>query len=182
MIKVNIVPVEILAKARQKLLLFQASFVGSLCLLVVVIASIMHYAGYRNVQNEIRVKESKLKNLGAIVAQVEELEKKAVEVKSRLGLIEGLLKGRAFYPVFMSEFVRTVPGGIKVTNMTTVEQGNPTTVKIAITAQAQTNDDVANWVRTLQGHPHFSSIELGSVSLSGKQRNFTINGSYTNKL
>ncbi len=181
MIKVNIVPAEILAKARQKQLFFQAGLVGGLCLVVLVVASIVHYAGYLNVQNEIRVKESKLKNLGAIVAQVEELEKAAVAVRSRLGVIEGLLKGRAFYPVFMSEFARTVPGGVKVTNMTTAEQANAT-VKLSISAQSITNDDVAAWVRTLQAHPHFSGIELGAISLAGKQHNFTINGSYTNKL
>lgn len=181
MIKVNIVPVEILAKARQRQLIFQATLVGGLLAACLVVTSLVHLFGLYSVQNDFSFKKSKLNKLGAIVAQVEELEKAAMAVRSRLAVIEDLLKGRAFYPVFMSEFARTVPAGVKVTNMTTAEQPNYT-VKLAITAAAATNEDVAAWVRTLQGLPHFSGVELGPVSYSNKSRNFNINAAYTNKL
>jgi len=181
MIKVNLVPAEILAKARQRQLMLQAAVVGGVVAVGVVLASLAHLYTLHALQNDYNFKEAKLKKLSAIVAQVEELEKAAAAVRARLGVIEDLLKGRAFYPIFMSEFARTVPGGIKVTNMSTSTQ--PNAVKLSISGVANSNEDVAGWVRTLQANSHFSGVELGPVSASGKgQYSFTISTTYTNKL
>lgn len=181
MIKVNLVPAEILAKARQRQLMLQAAVVGGLVGLCVLIASLLHLFSLYSLQNDFKFKEAKLKKLSAIVAQVEELEKAAAAVRARLGVIEDLLKGRAFYPIFMSEFARTVPGGVRVTNMTTASQ--PNAVKLTISAVASSNDDIAAWVRTLMANPHFSAVELGAIAASGKnQFGFTITTTYTNKL
>lgn len=182
MIKVNLVPAEILAKARQRQMMLQAGLVGGVLAVVVVLCSIFHWFGLYRLQNDFNYKEAKLKKLGAIVAQVEELEKAAAAVRARLGVIEGLLKGRAFYPFFMSEFARTVPAGVKVTTLSTASQPN-SAIKLTIGAIAVSNDDVAGWVRTLQNTAHFSNVELGAVSASGtRQFNFTITALYTNKL
>ena len=181
MIKVNLVPSEILARARQRQLMLQAAVVGGLLAVCVVLASMLHWLSLYALQNDFNFKESKLKKLSAIVAQVEELEKAASAVRSRLSVIEDLLKGRAFYPIFMSEFARTVPVGVRVTSLNTSSQ--PSAVKLTISAIASSNDDVANWVRTLMANPHFSGVELGAVTASGKgQFTFTIATTYTNKL
>jgi Tfp pilus assembly protein PilN len=181
MIKVNLVPAEILAKARQRQLMLQGAVVGGLLAVCVVLASMFHWLTLYSLQNDFNFKESKLKKLGAIVAQVEELEKAASAVRSRLGVIEDLLKGRAFYPIFMSEFARTVPGGVKVTSLNTSSQ--PSAVKLTISAIGSSNDDVAAWVRTLMANPHFSGVELGPVTGGAKGTyNFTIATTYTNKL
>jgi Tfp pilus assembly protein PilN len=181
MIKVNLVPGEILAKARQRQLLLQAGVLGGMLAVVLVVISLVHWAGLYRLQNEYNYKESKLHELSAIVAKVEELEKAADAVKARLGVIESLLKGRAFYPLFMSEFARTVPGGVKVVSMGTQVQGNGS-LKLSIGAVANSNDDVAAWMRTLEKNSHFAAVELGPVSASGKQYNFTITTMYTLKL
>ncbi len=181
MIKVNLVPLEILAKARQRQLMLQASVIGGFLAICVVLSSLLHYFSLYSLQNDFSFKQSKLSKLSAIVAQVEELEKAAAAVRSRLGVIEDLLKGRAFYPIFMSELARTVPGGVRLTGLTTGSL--PNSVKLAITAVAASSDDVASWVRTLMSNPHFSVVELGSVTNVGKgQYNFTISATYTNKL
>ena len=181
MIKVNLVPGEILAKARQRQLLLQAGLVGGLLGVVLVVISIVHWGGLYRLQNDYTYKQSELKRLGPIVAQVEDLEKESDAVRARLGVIENLLKGRAFYPLFMSEFARTVPGGVKVTSLSTASQPNGA-MKLSIAATANTNDDVANWMRTLEKNGRFASVELGPVSASGKQYNFTITTMYTLKL
>jgi len=182
MIKVNLVPAEILAKARQRQLMLQAGLIGGLLAVVVVLFSVGHWFGLYRLQNDYNYKESKLKKLGAIVAQVEELEKAAAAVRARLGVIEGLLKGRAFYPFFMSDFARTVPAGVKLLSLNTVVQPG-SAVKLTISAVAMTNDDVAAWVRTLQSTPSFSAVELGPMNSGGaRQINFTITTTYTNKL
>jgi Tfp pilus assembly protein PilN len=181
MIKVNLVPGELLAKARQRQLMLQAALVGGLVGVVIVMVSFGHWLSYHNMVSEYNYKQSKLKDLGPIVSKVEDAEKAADAVRSRLGVIEGLLKGRAFYPIFMSEFAQTVPAGVKVTALSTSIQ--PTgSLKLSINASADSNDDVAGWMRTLEKNPHFAAVELGPVSASGTQYSFSITTMYTLKL
>jgi Tfp pilus assembly protein PilN len=182
MIKVNLVPGEILAKARQRHLIFQAGIVGAVLGVAVLLISLGHWAGLHNLQSDYSVKESKLKDLGAIVAQVEDLERASDAVRARLGVIESLLKGRAFYPLFMSEFARTVPPGVRVMALNTASQPNGA-VKLSITAVGDSNDDVANWMRALERNGRFAGVELGPVNAAaGHKYNFTIATVYTLKL
>lgn len=181
MIKVNLVPAEILAKARQRQLMLQAGVLGGVLGVVLVVISLVHWAGLYRLQNEYKYKDSRLHELSAIVAQVEELEKASAAVKARLGVIESLLKGRAFYPLFMSEFARTVPAGVKVVNMPTILQGGGA-MKLTISAVANNSDDIAAWMRTLEKNTHFAAVELGPVTAAGKQYNFTLTTVYTLKL
>jgi Tfp pilus assembly protein PilN len=181
MIKINLVPSEILAKARQRQLLLQASLVGGVLGVVLFLVALMHWAGLYRLQNDFKYKQAKLQELQPIVAQVEDLEKESEAVRARLGVIESLLKGRAFYPIFMSEFARTVPGGVKVTQLATSSQ--PDAVKLSISAVADTNDDVAGWMRTLEKNSRFASVELGPVSTAGGSKySFTLTTTYTLKL
>lgn len=180
MIRINLVPAEILAKARQRQLMIQAAVAGGVLAVVVLVVSVGHWFGLKRLENDFRYKEAKLQKLSAIVAQVEELEKAAAAVRARLGVIEDLLKGRAFYPMFMSEFARTVPAGVRVTSMNTNYQ--PGSVKLTISAMATSNEEVAAWIRTLEGNPRFSGVELGPISGSNRQYGFTVNTTYTLKL
>ena len=182
MIKVNLVPGEILAKARQRQLALQAGLVGGFLAVVVVLISFGHWLSYRAMENDYSYKQSNLKKLSAVVSQVEELEKASDAVRARLGVIESLLKGRAFYPLFMSEFAQTVPAGVRVTSLNTLTQPG-SALKLAINATAASSDDIANWMRTLEKNGHFSSVELGPVSASaGSQYGFSISTVYTLKL
>jgi Tfp pilus assembly protein PilN len=162
-------------------LILQAGLVGGVLGVVLVMISFVHWAELHGLQNDYIVKESKLNDLKAIVAQVEDLEKSSALVHARLKVIEDLLKGRAFYPLFMSEFVRTVPGGVKINALTTLSQPN-SAVKLAIIGVADTSDDVANWIRTLEKNGHFSDVKLGPVTASGQKYGFSIATVYTLKL
>lgn len=182
MIKINLVPAELLAKARQRQLMLQAGVVGGLLVLVLVLVSLGHWFGLLRLESDFSYKESKLKKLSAIVAQVEELEKAAAAVRARLGVIEDLLKGRSFYPIFMSEFARTVPAGVRVTQLNTTTVGN-NGLKLTISATAATNEDVAAWIKTLEADSHFAGIELGPVIAGGlRVHTFTVAATYTIKL
>jgi hypothetical protein len=72
-------------------MMLQAALTGGLLAVAMILASMAHWFGLYRLQNDYSYKESKLKNLGAIVAQVEELEKAAAAVRARLGVIEDLL-------------------------------------------------------------------------------------------
>ena len=180
MIKINLVPAEILAKAKQRQLLLQGAVLGSLMALVLVVVSFGHWYGKHTLEITLAADEAELKRLDRVVKQVEELEKAAAAVRARLSVIEDLLLGRAYYPVFMSEFARSVPAGVRVNSMAT-STVTPGTVKLVISAIANSNEDIAAWVKTMEKNAKFASIELGAVSASGPSYTFGLTATYTSK-
>lgn len=180
MIKINLVPSEILAKAKARQLLLQAAVLGSLMALVLVVVSFGHWYGKHTLEITLTVDEAELKRLDRVVKQVEELEKAAAAVRARLSVIEDLLLGRAYYPVFMSEFARSVPAGVKVNTMSTSTL-TPGTIKLVINAVANSNEDIAAWVKTMEKNAKFGLIELGAVTVSGTTYNFAMTATYTSK-
>ncbi len=183
MIKVNLVPSELLARAKQRQLMLQGAFVGGLLLLVLTGVSFYHWYGKHSLEQQLAGDESELQRLDAIVKQVEELEKAASAVRARLNVIEDLLLGRSYYPVFMSEFARSVPAGVRVNSMSTASQA-PGTIKLTINAVANSNEDIAAWVKTMEKNTKFATIELGSVSAGAAGTglyNFSMTAMYTSK-
>ncbi|MEK7234244.1 MAG: PilN domain-containing protein [Elusimicrobiota bacterium] len=180
MIKVNLVPSEILAKAKHRQLLLQAAVLGGLMGLVLVVVSVGHWYGKHMLEITLAVDEAELKRLDRVVTQVEELEKAAAAVRSRLSVIENLLLGRAYYPIFMSEFARSVPAGIKVNTMAT-STVTPGTIKLVISAVANSSEDIAAWVKTMEKNAKFGMIEFDAVSISGNFYNFAMSATYTSK-
>lgn len=180
MIKVNLVPADILAKAKQRQLLLQGAVLGGLMALVLVVVSFGHWYGKHSLEITLAADEAELKRLDRVVKQVEELEKAAAAVRARLNVIEDLLLGRAYYPVFMSEFAKSVPGGVRVMSMQTATT-TPGTIKLTISATAATNEDIAAWIKTLEKNPKFAMVELGAVTAAGGAYNFGVTGTYTSK-
>lgn len=180
MIKINLVPAEILAKAKQRQLLLQAAVLGSLMALVLVVVSLGHWYGKHSLEITLAADEAELKRLDRVVKQVEELEKAAAAVRARLSVIEDLLLGRAYYPIFMSEFARTVPAGVRVNTMTAGSSAAGT-IKVTMTAIANSNEDIAAWVKTMEKNVKFSLIELGGVTAVGTGYTFSMTANYTSK-
>ena len=180
MIKVNLVPSELLAKAKQRQFLLQGAVLGSLMALILVVVSFGHWYGKHTLEITLATDQAELQRLDAVVKQVEELEKAAAAVRARLNVIEDLLLGRAYYPIFMSEFAKSVPAGIKINSMNT-GASTPGTIKISVAAVANSNEDIAAWVKTLEKNTKFASIELGAVNAAGILFNFAITATYTSK-
>ncbi|MBI4061445.1 MAG: PilN domain-containing protein [Elusimicrobia bacterium] len=178
MIKVNLVPAEILARAKQRQMLLQAAVIGGVMAFVLVGVSFGHWYGKHALEITLAADEAELKRLDRVVKQVEELEKAAAAVRARLGVIEGLLLGRSYYPIFMSEFARSVPAGVRVNSMGT-SAATADAIKLAISAVANSSDDIAAWVKTLEKNPKFSVIELGPVTAAGSTYNFAMTATYT---
>ena len=57
----------------------------------------------------------------------------------------------------------------------------PGTVKLVISAIANSNEDIAAWVKTMEKNAKFASIELGAVNASGTSYNFGMTATYTSK-
>lgn len=183
MIKVNLVPADILAKAQQKQRILQAAVAGVLALALIAALSMAHWFRLNRLEAKLAKGQADLKKLEVIVAKVEELEKAANAVRTKLSVINDLLKSRPLYPYFMSDFVRSVPSGVRVRTMTTAGGGSGGgALRLAISAEARTNEDIAAWMLKMEGAGKFGSIELGPVSAQeGETRlySFTVTCVYT---
>ncbi|MBI5209513.1 MAG: PilN domain-containing protein [Elusimicrobia bacterium] len=176
MIKVNLVPADILAKARQKQQLFQISVVGAAVVVVVALVSAAHFMKARNLEAELKFKQEEYKRLEAEVALVKNLEKQAAEVRKRLEVVDSLLKGRPLYPYFMSEFVKTVPPSVWVKSLSTASTA--TSVKITqLSAESSSSEDIRDWIGRLEATGRFTNVEIvGSVTVSESEpKVFTFN-------
>jgi type IV pilus assembly protein PilN len=183
MIKVNLVPADILAKAQQKQQALQAAALGVLVLIIVALVSVGHYYRLNRLERTLAIDNVELKKLEVIVAKVEELEKTAAAVRARLNVITDLLKGRPLYPYFMSDFVKSVPSGIRVRSLTTSGGGSAAgALKLTMAAQARTNEDIAAWVRKMEESGRFSNVELGAVLSETGLYSFTVTSTYTPQL
>lgn len=191
MIKINLVPADILAKAQQKQQMLQAGAAGVAFLILLALISAGHFFTLERLNSNLAERNLALKKLEVIVAQVEELERTAAALRARLGVITDLLKGRTLYPFFMSDFVRSVPTGVRLRSVSTTGGGSAGgALKLTMSAEAITNDDIAIWMRKLERFADnktpgevrpagkFTSIELGPVNASGQVFTFSVTGIY----
>ena len=163
MIKVNLVPAEILAKARQRQRTAQISLAAGAVVLLILGGSLLFVARLKRLEGQLKVNEAKLAKLSVIVAKVKEAERLADLLKARLKVIDDLDRSRRAYPYMMSDFVRSVPPGVRVQALGTTG-GASAPIALKISAEARTNEDIALWVRKLEESGRFSVIELGAVT------------------
>lgn len=185
MIKVNLVPAELLAKAREKQRAVQIGLAIGAVGLLILGASLLFVSRLTRLEAKLKADETKLAQLSAVVAKVKEVETTASLLKARLKVIEDLDKGRRAYPYFMSDFVRSVPSGVRVQNLSTTG-GSNAPIKLRVNAEARTNEDIALWVRKMEESNRFSEIELGAVNAKETTeavlRGFSLNMTYTPQL
>lgn len=166
MIKINLVPEELLAKEIQRQRALQAALVAGVVCLVVVCASMIHVVRVNHLESLLRERDAKLKKLQEIVAQVEQLERDAAAVKARLGVITALLKGRPLYPYFMMDIAKTLPPEVWLGGLTTTsKEGNQ--LGVGLSASSLTSPAIAEWIRNLERSGLFLEPVLGSISVSG---------------
>lgn len=167
MIRVNLIPADLLDRAKQKQQNIQMAIVAVCVLVVMALVSTLHIMNAKTVEAELTLAEADLKRLDAVVKQVEELERTAAAVKARLKVIEDLLTGRPLYPIFMSDFVRALPSGVYIKNMTT-STGSDMSLKLSINAESQSSEGILEWIESMKESKKFNSIELGAVVASGE--------------
>lgn len=183
MIKINLVPADILAKAQQRQQNVQAVIVGVFLVTLVILLSVGRWVKLNNLESTLAGDRARLKKLEIIVAKVEELEKTAAAVRARLKVMNDLLRSRPVYPYFMSDFVRSVPLGIRIKSLSTTGGGSAAgPLKLTMSAESRSNADIAAWVRNMEQSGKFDMIELGTVSAdAGSERrySFTLTSVYT---
>jgi Tfp pilus assembly protein PilN len=185
MIKINLVPQEILAKAQQKQRAIQIGAAGAAAALIILLVSLGFVARLHRLEKKLAADKATLKRLEAVVAKVKALESMASQLRARLQVIDGLDRGRRAYPYFMDDFVRSVPPGVRARSLNT-NGGGGSPFKLTLAAEARTNEDIRAWMRRLEESGRFSGIELGAVNaVEGPVevlRNFTLTATHTPKL
>ena len=164
MIKVNLVPIEILDKELQKQRIAQFSVAAGCLALVFAGISFAHY--YQGVKLEARrvETEAEFKRLEAIVKQVEELEAKARAVKGRLDVIQDLLSARTFYPKFMGRLLEVIGDGVWIASLSVSGGGNE--LAVSLQCQAVSSEAATKWLRALQDAVHFKEPAMGALTIA----------------
>ena len=184
MIKVNLVPSEILDREVQRLRRVQASIAGAVLAAGLILESLMHYWSALSHEAQLAKLDKDLDKLAKIVAQVEEAEAAANAVKVRLNVITGLLKGRPLYPYFMADLMATMPPTVWLTSLTTAAK-EPAGLTVNISqAVSSSPEGVSQWLRNFESSGKFEEPKLTAIAVTEKgdvkEYTFTIATSYRN--
>ncbi|MBI5625291.1 MAG: PilN domain-containing protein [Elusimicrobia bacterium] len=162
MIKVNLVPADILAKAAQKQQMFQLGVVGVGVLLVVAMVSVGHFTKAVRLEADQKGLETEYAKWQEEVRLIEDLQRQVAELRRRLDVVNSLLKGRPLYAKFMTDVVKTIPGGVWVKSMST--SSTMSTVKMIAQAESSSPEEIREWVRRMEGSGRFGPVEIGAVT------------------
>lgn len=181
MIRVNLVPRELLDREVQRQRLLQASVIGIAVALVVVGVSLGHWYRATKLEGELAELNKEYDKLAKIVAQVEELERTANAVRVRLSVIQGLLKGRPLYPYFMADLLVTLPPGVWVTGLTTAPK-EANSLTITLPAVSNSSEGISQWLRNLAATGQWDDPKLSAISVAdagdAKKYTFTVTSVY----
>lgn len=192
MIKINLVPPEILARERQRMRVIQLSVVAGCAVAVVVGMTGWHLHQESRSETELAAVQKEYKDKWADIGSKLDKRKQDVDaLKTRLGVITDLLKGRALYPHFMVDVSRTMPADAWLTQITTTRDPGKNTLKVSLAAGTSSAQSIPRWLRTLMqpatfgtfGEPTITPINVTEdAETNGKRYEFTLTMTYTPKL
>ena len=166
MIKVNLVPKELLDKETQKLRKLQLAAGAIFIVVVISLATAGHFIRQARLEHRVTQLQGDYDTLAKVVAQVEEADKMANAVKNRLGVIKGLLKGRSLYPYFMTDLVATMPPGVWLTGLTTTSKEGTNQLGVQTVAASTSSEAIAEWLRKLDSSGKFDESKLSAITMS----------------
>ncbi|HAH07979.1 MAG TPA: hypothetical protein DCM05_15885 [Elusimicrobia bacterium] len=165
MIKINLVPQEILDKEIARLRTLQASAGGVAAAILLASISGAHYWRAVSLEKTLKVDKLELDRLQKIVAQVEELEQKATQVRARLNVVVDLMKYRSLYPRFMEDLSQTLPPGVWLTSLTT--SGDQKGLIVNMGCSGVTSESAADALRAFEAGGKFKEPVLqGGITVS----------------
>jgi len=178
MIKVNLVPQEILDKETQRQRMMQVGVVAAFVGVLLIGVSFTHYRKKTVLDAQLVEENKTLKRFQAIVDQVNQFEAQAAAVRARLNVMNDLIKGRELYPVFMVDIVESFPEGVWIGSLSTVKGKGG--LNLTMPAFATSTRDVTNWLRTLESSPLFSEAVISPISIAADgQHTFSMKMTYS---
>ena len=180
MIKINLLPAELLRREEKKL---QGIWIGmgvAGFLLLLLAVSGFQWMRAKSLERKLHLVQEELERLKPIVAKVEALEAEKAELQKRLSVVQQLMQGRVLYTHFMEDLVRSLPPTVWFNSLST--QGEGTQVKFQASANALSHTHVADWIRNLEGSGKFNPVELGGVTISNALFNFSLTSTYQDQV
>ncbi len=179
MIKINLVPQEILDKEVQRQRMIQVGVAGAIVAVVLALVSFAHYQKKASLVESLTVQQAKLKNLQAIVDQVNAFDARAKAVRARLAVMTDLVQSRDLYPVFMTDLIESFPDGVWIGPLSTKGDAKAG-LSVKMPAFAASTRDLTNWLRAIEASSIFGSAEISGISIAKDgQHNFSMEMLYS---
>lgn len=183
MIKVNLVPDDILAAEKQKELVYKVGAVGVLVAIAFAGVSFWHYNRKVTLEKELVAKKAEFEKLKHFKKKLSNARKKQKRVKQRLQVIRGIIADRELFPRFMQDMIDVIPRGIYVTKLKVTEGKK---YVISLNGVATKPGQITDWLRVLESstptikmNGTFANPKVGSVNLKGNKNTFPLTMEYT---
>jgi Tfp pilus assembly protein PilN len=180
MIKINLVPKEILEKEKGKRVIFLASLVG-----IGVIGAVLGLYGlrvlkYNALKAELKTIEKKLGPLQAVIQQVDSIEAEKKKLDTKIVVIKTLLLESLVYPKFLQELSLLIPKNVWITRMDT--KSKPEKLEVKLNLSASDNHGIAKFMATLENSENFEKVMMGAITTAVIEeveiRNFDMSFNY----
>jgi len=172
MIKINLLPPEYEEAQKKKEVIMLGGGAGVILICVLTFFWFIQKSRAAALEGKIRQSEADLQTFQTIIGEINQIEADKKRKEEKLNVIKSLNRSRLIYPVLFEDFIPIVPADVWITNMALDEKGD--SIKITMSCRATSNFAVATWLTNLQQSPHFSGINLGSISYSRSEQSTTL--------
>ena len=118
----------------------------------------------KHLQTETTSLKSELERYQPIIAQVDALESAKVQLTQRKSVIQQLESERLYYPQFLDDFLKLLPGNLWLTNLVTAGQSSPGNMTINMDVVSLDNYAIADIIANLETSQIFADVDLGAIS------------------
>lgn len=177
MIKINLLPKEILEKEKGKKLIFLIALVCAGLVSVVLGVYSIRVIKYNGLNSRLKVVEGELKPLEEVIKQVDEIEEEKKKLNTKIGVIKTLLTESLLYPRLMQDISGLIPWNVWLTELKTSFKKDELILRLKL--YSTNNYGVARFTALLEDSEKFNKVEMGDISSSQTDkgveiRNFSI--------
>jgi len=186
MIKINLVPQDVLDREVQKQRIAQVGVVAGVVVVLLAGVSYAHWHAKVTLQAELKVAQAEMEKLKDAKNKLDLAKRRQEDVKRRRGILQELLSSRKLYPVFMSDMIDVLPSAVWIEALDS-KNTSLESLDLSISALAQRPEDVAGWLRALNStstgtfktRGQFSAAVLGAdITISELQNKFSLKMKY----
>jgi len=184
MTKINLLPKDIQIKEERPEIILLVIF-GLACVAIsfgyIYVSKVVER---KNIRTEITAVEKELAQLQTVINKISEIKKGQETLTARKNAIEGLMKSRLVYPIFMENILKTLPQGMWIAALST--QSGEGKISLKFDAYAYNNYIIADLLKSLDQSPVFRNPQISGINSmlndKGKPiKQFSISADYINQ-
>lgn len=163
MIRINLIPVEVVKKAQQQRLILLAGLTGSVVILIAIIVFLLRIGVEKSLQAQLIKLEKEIQEYKKVAEDVKKLRDIEKTLSEKKKVIEELKKGTLLYPKFVEEFMVLIPESVWFNSFTT--KTTPEGLSISISCNSLSNFAIADFISNLEQAAKFSKIEIDAINV-----------------